>query len=100
MSRKALEKFDPEKLKPGATKMFEVVNPQTHYHEIHYFYRDRDGEFFSGVTNGFRNAHTAIADWKKLKKAKPEQLKQMELSLVPAAGQAGAQETRKEIENG
>ena len=79
MSRKELEKFNPEKLKPGNTKMIEVVNPQTHYHEVHYFCRDHDGELLSGFVNGFRNARTAIADWKKLKHAKAEELKQMEM---------------------
>ena len=92
MSRKELEKFNPEKLKPGATKLIEVVNPQTHYHEVHYFFRDHDGELFSGVTHGFRNAHAAIRDWKKLKRAKPDNLKQMPLDLVPAAAVPGEQE--------
>ena len=86
MSRKDLEKFNPEKLKPGATRMFEVVNPQDHYHEVHYFCRDRDGELLSGVVHGFPAAHKAVADWKKLKHEMSKKFKQMELDLVSAGG--------------
>ena len=83
MSRKELEKFNAEKLKPGGTKLIEVVNPQTHYHEVHYFYRDHDGELLSGVTHGFNNARTAIKDWKKLK------------NLVSDGARSVGQETRR-----
>jgi len=96
MSRKDLEKFDPAKLKPGATKLFEVVNPQDHYHEVHYFFRDRDGELLSGVVHGFGAAYKAIGDWKKLKRAKAEDLRQMELNLVSDITRSGGQETREE----
>ena len=69
MSKQELEKFNPEKLKDGREKLIETVNPKTHYHEIHYFYRDRDGELFSGVTHGFRNARSEIRNWIKRKRA-------------------------------
>ena len=85
MSRKALEKFDPSKLKPGARKLFEVVNPQTRYHEVHYFCRDRDGELFAGVASNFKDAEAEIKAWRQLKRAKAQDQKQLSF--------AGIQET-------
>ena len=97
MSRKALEKFNPARLKPGGSpRFFEVVNPQTHYHEVHYFFRDQDGELLSGVTHGFNNAHAEIKNWKNLKRAKLVELKQMELNLVSAGARSGGQESRED----
>lgn len=77
MSRKDLEQYDPSTLKPGSTKFFEVVNQGTHYHEVHYFYRDLDGELLTGVAQNNNFARTSINDWKKLKRAKARDLKQM-----------------------
>ena len=92
MSRKELQTFNPAKLKPGGMKLIEVVDQETHYHKVYYFFRDHDGELLAGVTHGFRNARTAISDWKKLKHANPAELKQMTLDLVQPGSSAEKQE--------
>jgi len=78
MSKKDLAKFNPEKLRPGRSWSTEVVPVPGGYHETHYFYRDHDGELFTTIT---RNQNTGDAErraWSKLKRAKPEKLKQMD----------------------
>jgi ribonuclease HI len=82
MTRKALEKFNPAKLRNGHSAVFEVRNPKTGYGEHHYFYRDRDGELFTTVAHRRDECDAARKEWQKLKRAKPTQLKQK--SLLPA----------------
>jgi hypothetical protein len=78
MTRKALEAFDPSKLRPGHSASFEVRNKQTGYGEDHYFYRDRDGELFTMV--GKHNAcEQARKEWQRLKRAKIRDLVQLKL---------------------
>lgn len=77
MSRKDLKKFDPSKLKPGATRLIEVVDRQTGYHEVHFFCRDDDGELLTGVVHGHSNAYKQIRSWKALKRARAKDLKQL-----------------------
>jgi hypothetical protein len=82
MTRKQLEAFDPAKLAKGRSAVFEVRNPKTHYGEHHYFYRDSDGELFTMVAHRRDTCELARKDWQKLKRAKVEKLKQLELSSV------------------
>lgn len=65
MSRKALNAFDPSKLKNGRGRSFEVVNPQTHYHECHYFYRTLDGELFFVITQNQNKGEQLRKEWQK-----------------------------------
>lgn len=79
MTRKALNKFDPAKLTKVHTAVFEVRNPETGFGEHHYFYRDQDGELFTMVAHRRDTCEQARKDWQKLKQAKPEKLRQLEL---------------------
>jgi hypothetical protein len=80
MTRKALEAFNPAKLRKGTGKCFEVRNPQTGYGEHHYFYRDRDGELFTIVEHRRDTCEQARKDWQKLKRAKIKDLKQLKFA--------------------
>jgi hypothetical protein len=76
MTRKALNAFDPAKLRNGRGKVFEVRNPKTGYGEHHYFYRDKDGELFAFIAHRLDECENARKEWQKLKRARPTQLKQ------------------------
>ncbi len=79
MTRKALNAFDPAKLKNSHSATFEVRNPETGYGEHHYFFRDADGELFVMVNHRRDACEKARKEWQKLKRAKPEKLKQINL---------------------
>jgi hypothetical protein len=82
MSRKQLEKFNPDTLRPGRSRNFETVGPKG-YHDFYYFYRDRDGELFTFIgPNGEGEKQRKV--WQKLKRAKPDDLKQT--SFIPVIG--------------
>jgi len=79
MSRKDLEKFNPDKLKPGRSRNIETVGPKG-YHDFYYFYRDHDGELFTFVgPNG--KGEAARKAWQKIKRAKADDLTQLSLPL-------------------
>ena len=65
MSRKDLLKFDPAKLPVGRARSFEVVNPTTHYHECHYYYRAPDGELFYALTKNRNSGDRERKEWMK-----------------------------------
>jgi len=85
MSKKDLAKFDPAKLKPGRSWSTEIVRADG-YHETHYFYRDRDGELFTTITRNHNTGEEERRAWQKLKRAKPEKLKQLDLIQSEKAG--------------
>lgn len=67
MTRKALNAFDPNKLKVGAARIFEVRNQTTGFREDHYFYRSQDGELFTCICRGLNEAIQLRDEWKKKK---------------------------------
>jgi len=70
MTRKALNAFNPDTLKPGSARIFEVRNRETGFGEHHYFYRDEDGELFTAVCKKGMNEAVHLRDeWKKKKQA-------------------------------
>ena len=77
MSKKDLEKFKPEKLKPGRTFSTTVV-ADNGFHRCHFFHRDRDGELFHTITRNHETGRAELRAWLKLKRAKPAQLKQLD----------------------
>jgi len=79
MTRKELEAFDPAKLRNGHSASFETRNLETGYSEHHYFYRDGDGELFTMVDHRRHVCEEARKEWQKLKRAKLEELKQLDL---------------------
>ncbi|SRR6266498_644683 len=84
MTRKALKAFDPAKLKNRHSANFEVRNcrclarRETGYGEHHYFFRDSDGELFTMIDHRRDVCEQARKEWQKLKRAKPEKLKQID----------------------
>jgi hypothetical protein len=84
MTRKALEKFDPATLQKGHSASFEVRNQQTGYGEHHYFYRDADGELFTTVHHRLDVCVQERKEWQKLKRAKVEELKQLDFTKESA----------------
>lgn len=78
MTRKALNAFNPDTLRAGHSKSFEVRNPATGFGELHYFYRHRDGELFFTVTKNVSIAIGELKDWK----AKKEARKNNDITLI------------------
>ncbi len=76
MTRKALESFDPSKLRPKHSAVFEVRNPETGYGERYYFFRDADGELFTIVAHRLDECVRSRKEWQKLKRARPSQFEQ------------------------
>jgi hypothetical protein len=68
MTRKALNAFKPETLAVGQSKHFEVRNPATGFKEVHYFYRDEDGELFKTVCKNTNDARHERNEWLKSKR--------------------------------
>lgn len=68
MTRKALNAFRPDKLGIGQSKSFEVRNPQTGFKQVHYFYRDADGELFKTVCQNTNAARKERDQWLKAKR--------------------------------
>lgn len=70
MTRKELNAFKPETLRVGQSKHFEVRNPLTGYKQVHYFYRDADGELFTAVCQNVNAARLERNEWLKKKSKK------------------------------
>ena len=68
MTRKALNAFKPETLRIGQSKSFEVRSPATGYKQVHYFYRDADGELFKTVCQNVNAARREHDEWLKAKR--------------------------------
>ena len=65
MTRKDLNSFNPDSLLIGQSKSFEVRNPQTGFKQVHYFYRDADGEIFRTVYgSALDRFHEGESVWK------------------------------------
>ena len=92
MSKKDLEKFKPDKLRPGRSWSTEVVG-ENGFHRCYYFYRDRDGELFTTITKNHNKGDAEKQAWVKLKRTKPEKLKQ--LDFMQPEKEKGAYDAKK-----